>query len=129
MTFADPDPIFAGLKSGIGIVRMTQSDNNGDAPSVFAISVVFGGILGMVAAAAFGLDGGGGFIVGAALTFMFLSVAILLSREIEHSLHSEEILEVLLATFAQSRLSPADEHLNENSELQRLIKRLLDRRR
>jgi hypothetical protein len=41
-------------------------------PSVFAISAVFGGSLGMVAASAFGLDGGGGFIVGSALVFMFL---------------------------------------------------------
>jgi hypothetical protein len=52
-------------------------------PSVFAMAVVFGGGLGMTAAAAFGVDAGGGFILGATLVFMLLSVAVALSREIE----------------------------------------------
>ena len=37
----------------------------------------------MTAAAAFGVDAGGGFIVGATLVFMFLSMAVLRSREME----------------------------------------------
>jgi hypothetical protein len=65
-------------------------------PSVFAISLVFGGGLGMTAAAAFGLDAGGGFVVGAASVFMLLSIAVLQAREFERELR------ILLQRFPEA---------------------------
>jgi hypothetical protein len=106
---------------------MTELSTQGDAPSVFAISVVFGGIVGMSAAAAFGLDAGGGFIVGTALVFMFMSVAVLLSKEIERSSHSEDMLKLILATVARG--NQAAEYSGEDSDFRSLISHLIDRDR
>lgn len=44
-------------------------------PSIFAIAVVFGGSLGMTTAALFGIDAGGGFILGSAILFVLLAIA------------------------------------------------------
>lgn len=51
--------------------------------SVFGIAAVFGGGAGMSAASAFGLDAGGGFIVGSTLVFLILAVAVFQARELE----------------------------------------------
>jgi hypothetical protein len=52
------------------------------APSLFGISVIFGGIAGMSAASLFGIDAGGGFVVGFALLFTILTVAAVISRQV-----------------------------------------------
>jgi hypothetical protein len=51
-----------------------------DTPTVFAVSLLFGGG-GALVAAAFGLHGGAGFIAGATLAFLPLSVFVHKRRE------------------------------------------------
>jgi len=57
-------------------------------PSIFALAVVFGGTTGMTAASLFGVDAGGGFVVGFALLFVVLAVANALSRNINDLTHA-----------------------------------------
>jgi uncharacterized membrane protein YhiD involved in acid resistance len=66
------------------------------APSVFGVSVVFGGGAGMSAASAFGLDAGGGFIVGTFLAFLILAVGVLLSRELERLTELRNLIQRLI---------------------------------
>lgn len=49
-------------------------------PSVFALSVVFGGGIGQTAFSMLGLSAGGGFLVGFTLVFLPLASAVLISR-------------------------------------------------
>jgi len=44
-------------------------------PTIFAIAIVFGGSIGMTSAALFGLDAGGGFVLGSAILFVVLTLA------------------------------------------------------
>jgi hypothetical protein len=74
----------------------------------------------MAATAAFGLDAGGGFIVGASLVFMFLSLAVLLSREIEHAAYSEDILKAILASVARGGAA-AEANSPDGRDLERLL--------
>lgn len=49
-------------------------------PSVFALSVVFGGTIGLTAFSMLGLSGGAGFLIGFALSFVALASAVLVAR-------------------------------------------------
>jgi len=49
-------------------------------PSVFALSVVFGGAIGLTTFSMLGLSAGGGFLVGSTLVFLALASAVLISR-------------------------------------------------
>lgn len=49
-------------------------------PSVFALSIVFGGGVGQTAFSMLGLPAGGGFLVGSAMVFLALASAVLISR-------------------------------------------------
>lgn len=52
-----------------------------DTPTLFAVSLLFGGGGGALVAAAFGLHGGAGFLAGATLAFLSLSVFVYKRRE------------------------------------------------
>ena len=49
-------------------------------PSVFALSVVFGGSIGLTTFSMLGWPAGGGFLVGFTLVFLALASAVLISR-------------------------------------------------
>lgn len=106
----------------------TQSEGGGrerTTPSVFAISAVFGGTLGMVAASAFGIDAGGGFIVGAVLVFMFLSIMVLMARVIERTAFIERVLDVILPSVTPAGTGGGD--FTADPDIARALRRLIDR--
>ncbi len=97
------------------------------APSVFAISAVFGGSLGMAAASAFGVDAGGGFIVGAVLVFMFLSIAVLIARIVERTATRDEALDALVRSFVLAGSDGGE--FGDKTDFARELRRFLDRDR
>jgi len=64
---------------------MCRHADTANAPSVFAVSLLFGGGSGALIAAATGLNGGAGFLVGATLAFLFLWASVLRPRAIVES--------------------------------------------
>jgi len=61
----------------IGDNPMVQQQQDSEYPSAFAISVVFGGAVGMAAFPALGLPAGGGFFVGFSCVFLvFFGIAL-----------------------------------------------------
>jgi hypothetical protein len=89
------------LQRGAKEVDLIMQPAPAKPPSVFALSVVFGGAIGMTAASAFGLNAGGGFIVGASLVFLLLSVGVFISRDIERVAFSQDVLKAIVAGLAR----------------------------
>ena len=85
-------------------LAMVSENQLGPQPSAFAISVVFGGTIGLVAANLLGYDGGAGFFIGAGLVFFILANLIIQSRQ-------SEIIEVKLDALADLVISDlAEKH-------------------
>ena len=64
---------------------MCRHADTANAPSVFIVSLVFGGGSGAAIAASVGLDGGVGFLVGASIVFLFLWATVLSRQAIVES--------------------------------------------
>lgn len=83
---------------------MVLENQSSPQPSAFAISVVFGGTIGLVAANLLGYDGGAGFFIGAGLVFFILANLIIQSRQ-------SEIIEVKIDALADLVISDlAEKH-------------------
>lgn len=61
---------------------MCRHADTANAPSVLVVSILFGGGSGALVAASAGLDGSGGFLVGASVAFLFLWASVLRPREV-----------------------------------------------
>jgi hypothetical protein len=78
-------------------------------PSVFALSVVFGGTIGLTAFSMLGLSGGAGFLIGFALSFGALASAVLVARARQETYVEADRLRELVFLSAQLSSSLADE--------------------
>jgi hypothetical protein len=66
---------------------MCRHADTANAPSVFAVSLLFGGGSGALIAAAAGLNGGMGFLLGASFAFFLLWASVLRPRQVAASEH------------------------------------------